>query len=76
MKLLNVTVEDGFLMIHTDRGIRRRAIGEFDRDWMAVRAKAVSLIGRNVITTTVGDWDHLVWFWTIDEAPAATCTAS
>lgn len=76
MKLLNVTAADGFLTIHTDKGIRRRVIGEFDRDWMAVRVRAVSLIGKDVITTTVGGWDPLVWFWTIDEAPSATVTAT
>lgn len=68
MKLLNVTVGDGFLTLHTDRGVRRRVIGENDRDWRAVRNKAVGLIGKDIITTTSGGWDPLAWFWDIDEA--------
>ena len=69
MKLLNVTAGDGYLSIHTDQGIRRRVIGENDQDWMAVRQQAVGLIGKDVITTSRGGWDPLVWFWTIQEAP-------
>lgn len=69
MRLLTVTAADGFLTIQTDKGARRRVIDETDRAWMSVRAKAISLIGKNVITTALPGWDPQLWFWTIEEAP-------
>lgn len=68
MRLLDVTVGDGYLTIHTDMGVRRRVIGEDDRDWISVRAKATSLIGKDIITITLGGWDPLYWFWNVEEA--------
>ena len=65
MKLIDVTVESGYLVIHTDEGLRRQSM-----NWRGVaqlHAKAVRLKGKHIRTTTVGSWDPLIWFATIEE---------
>ena len=69
MKLNGVTVESGYLVIHTNDGIRRQSM-----KWRGVeqlRAKALSLVGKNIRTTTSGTWDPSIWFATIDEVRSA-----
>jgi hypothetical protein len=65
LKLIDVTVDGVYLIIHTDEGERRQSM-----NWRGVeqlRAKALSLKGKNVRTTTSGTWDPLRWFATIEE---------
>jgi len=75
MKLNDVTVEGGYLVIHTDDGMRRQSM-----KWRGVeqlRAKALSLVGKNIRTTTSGSWDPSIWFATIEAVRAASpCTNS
>ncbi len=65
MKLIDVTVEDGYLVIHTDIGQRRKKLGEHGQE--SLRAKAASLKGKYISTTTWSGWDPLRWFATIEE---------
>ena len=69
MKLLDVYVAEGCLILKTDRGFRRRTLGWPGGDWL--REKAKSLIGKDVVTTTLGGSDPEVWFATVDEAPTS-----
>jgi hypothetical protein len=69
VKLIDVTVEGRYLVIHTDEGPRRQSM-----KWRGVeqlREKALCLKGKNVRTTTSGTWDPLTWFATIEEAVSA-----
>lgn len=69
MKLNDVTVEGGYLVIHTDEGVRRQSM-----KWRGVdqlRKKALSLVGKNIRTTTSGTWDPSIWFATIDAIHSA-----
>jgi len=69
MKLLDVYLADGCLVLKTDRGLRRRTLDWHGGDWL--KQKARGLIGKDIITTTLGGWDPEVWFATVDEAPSS-----
>jgi len=62
MKLLDAKLENGYLVIDTDKGKRYRII---DRDAAALLELAIRLRGKDVITTTRDDWDPNRWFDTI-----------
>lgn len=74
MKLNDVSLDGGYLVIHTDEGTRKQSL-----NWRGVgplRAKAVSLIGKNIRTTTAGAWDPLIWFATIEEVLPASSSSN
>lgn len=70
MKLLNVTRQDGNLLIHTDKGIKKKTLKWGDND--ALEAKCRSLIGKEIGYTTLAGWEHDVWFKDVYEDVMAT----
>lgn len=70
MKLLNVTRQDGNLLIHTDKGIKKKTLKWGDND--ALEAKCRSLIGKEIRYTTLAGWEHDVWFKDVYEDVMAT----
>lgn len=60
MKLLNVTRENGNLLIHTDQGIKKKSLKWGDNE--ALETKCRALIGKNIRYTTLDGWEHDIWF--------------
>jgi hypothetical protein len=60
MQLLNVTRHDGYLLIHTDKGIKRRKLS--DENIIELEKKCKLLIGKEIYQTTWEGWDHQYWF--------------
>lgn len=66
MKLLNAKLEDGYLVIETDKGKRFRKIGDRD-DPKALLEWANRFRGKSIVTTTWAGWDPNHWFAAIAE---------
>ena len=60
MKLLNVTWLEGYLLIHTDKGIKRKKLN--NDNIIELEKKCISLIGKEIYQTTLAGWDHQYWF--------------
>ena len=60
MLLLNVTRHDGYLIIHTDKGIKRKKFN--NEDISELERTYRSLIGSEIYHTTWAGWDHQHWF--------------
>lgn len=71
MKLLDTKLEDGYLVIETDKGKRFRKIGDRD-DPEILLEWADRFRGKSIITTTWPGWDSNHWFATIAEDRSAT----
>jgi AAA domain len=60
VKLLNVSQDEKYLYIHTDKGIRKQSLTWRGVDQLEMKCR--SLIGHEIIHTTSGTWDKDVWF--------------
>ncbi len=63
MLLLNVSRRDGFLVLETDLGSRKRSLDH--PDMQAMEALCRELIGEEVIVDPLPGWDPQVWFWSV-----------
>ena len=66
MRLLNVSRRDGFLVLDTDLGTRKRSLDH--PDMQAMEALCKKLIGEEVIVDSLPGWDPQVWFWSLQQA--------
>jgi hypothetical protein len=65
MKLLGIHTDDKHFIITTDRGERKVLLS-----WHGlpkIKAKCVELLGKNIKTSTWGDYDDSIWFSDLEE---------
>lgn len=63
MRLLKVSRREGFLILDTDLGIRKRSLEH--PDMPAMEALCKRLIDEEIILDVLPGWDSQVWFWSV-----------
>jgi len=63
MRLLKVSRRDGFLILDTDQGIKKRSLEH--PDMPAMEALCQRLIGEEIIMDALPGWDPQFWFWSV-----------